>query len=862
MSQPFTRGPDDILSLLENAASFRQEWLRRMTERKAEIYKECGLPTGRISREDYYALYDRNPIAARSVEVLPRECWKVIPEVYEDDDPDTMTAFEGAWEDLPTLLSPTESHFETKPEDGGTVWEYLRRLDEQCGIGQFGVLLLGIDDGRPLWEPVEGVEIEGSVSGPENPKAKDKAREGDEQGGYQWGYGAWDGTGKAPRKPYKMQLNGAKFGREFVQNLAPPKPGAGAPPVGPRKVVVPREAAEPTSPPEKPKWESKTPLRYMRVFPEIIVDITRFEANRSSPRFGQPVEYLLTLNDPRFGDSYSGIGLTTATVRVHWTRVLHVADNVQACEWAGVPRMQQIYNNLVGLDKLFCGSPEMYWRGAFPGISFETHPQLGGDVVIDKTKLKEDVQQYFQGLQRYLTLMGMSAKTLAPQVVDPTPQINAQIQAVCVRLACPQRIFMGSERGELASGQDDSNWNGRLTERHKSFCTPKIVIPFVDRCIALGVLPPPAEGSSLKCRWPALGSMGKDQKAAVAAQVTTAMSTYVAGGVDALMEPVDYLTKVLEFTDEEARGIVERAAGHAEDQQAQQMEDQQMLIDEGLAPDPVDMAKQELEIKKQQANKPPAGLAKGAKPVVNYDPSQPRDDDGRWRHGGVGAVQVGLKGASGEIDPTTVPKREHLEMTRKAVNEAVSLLKSKGVDVSGIMDKVVVFADDTVGYHGLAQGNGLKLNVTDKILTELQSTHADSRKSYDSGEVGTFAMHDLTDSVLHEIGHNLHRKLSDKDFKEFEKVFSRTENNTDHMPSFYSQENSSEAFAESVVALARGRRFGGTGSNYGPLNPELRDFVASRVGFGLTTNADRGTSFDPLGGIMWEEAHAAQPATA
>jgi hypothetical protein len=35
------------------------------------------------------------------------------------------------------------------------VWDYLCDADIKCGIGHYGVILLGLDDGAPLNEPAE-----------------------------------------------------------------------------------------------------------------------------------------------------------------------------------------------------------------------------------------------------------------------------------------------------------------------------------------------------------------------------------------------------------------------------------------------------------------------------------------------------------------------------------------------------------------------------------------------------------------------------------------------------------------------------------------------------------------------------------
>jgi hypothetical protein len=221
--------------------------------------------------------------------------------------------------------------------------------------------------------------------------------------------------------------------------------------------------------------------------------------------------------------------------------------------------MLPIFNRLHDLQKLYSGSAEMYWRGAFPGLSIETHPQLGGDVEIDTEAARNQMEQYMNGLQRYFAIQGVTAKSLAPQVVDPTPQISTQIEAICIRLGIPMRIFMGSERGELASSQDSDTWDNRLRTRQNNYVTPRIIVPFIDRLIWLGILPEPA-GYSV-C-WPDLAEASANEKATTAQLVTDAMSKYVGGGVDQLIEPQNYLTKILGFTDEEAAEITEATVDH------------------------------------------------------------------------------------------------------------------------------------------------------------------------------------------------------------------------------------------------------------------------------------------------------------
>lgn len=459
---------DRLDALVSNAFSTRQKLVNAWLDPRRDINDECGYPPlGEITADNYWELFEREAVAARVVEVWPLESWQATPTVYEDEDPDTETDFELAWDEVARKLNGTSFY---KQEEGNPIWEYLRRADILSGIGHYGVLLIGIDDGEAnLSMPVKGFE----KGIPEKPVGKD------------------------------------------------------------RKLI------------------------YLRAFDESNAQITAYEGDKLNPRYGQPTKYLLTLHDPK--DSINATTPAASTVEVHWSRVIHIADNLNSSDILGVPRMRPVYNRLLDLRKLYSGSAEMYWRGAFPGISLETHPTLGGDVQIDKTAARAMMERYMNSLQRYLLAEGTTVKTLAPVVSDPGSQIDKQIDAICIKLTIPKRIFMGSERGELASGQDDSTWNGRLKERQHNYLTPRVIIPLIDRLILLGVLPMP---ESYSVSWPDLDTLKPAEQAALAVQRTDAIVKYVSGGADVLIAPRDFLTVVVGFDEEEVDSILDNVVEH------------------------------------------------------------------------------------------------------------------------------------------------------------------------------------------------------------------------------------------------------------------------------------------------------------
>jgi hypothetical protein len=291
------------------------------------------------------------------------------------------------------------------------------------------------------------------------------------------------------------------------------------------------------------------------VFDESAVQTVEFETNRRSPRYNKPKEYTISLAQAELHNGTS-LGRDSGSFKVHWSRVVHIADNLTSSEVYGVPRMRPVLNRLIDLDKLYGGSAEMYWRGAFPGISLETNPQLGGDVKLDIDSIRDMMWNYSNGLQRYLALTGMTAKSLAPQVADPSKQVEIQLDAICIKLAIPKRIFMGSERGELSSGQDSDTWDDRLRDRKHSHITPKIICPFIDRLIYIGVLPEPADGYHVS--WPEKVTTKPQERADIAVKRTDALAKYVAGQVSGIIDPLDFLSRVLGFDEDEAIEILQR----------------------------------------------------------------------------------------------------------------------------------------------------------------------------------------------------------------------------------------------------------------------------------------------------------------
>lgn len=441
-----------------------------------DLDRECGYPCT-PTVEHYRRLYDREGYASRVVNIWPDECWAVRPLIYETEDA-RITKFERAWSKLNRRIN---------------LLHYLHRADRLSGIGTFGVLLLGLDDGRKLSMPAAGIRPDGMISK------------------------------KRPKKNVQ--------------------------------------------------------LLYVRPFSEENVSISEVEQDRTSPRYGQPTLYSITVVSP-CGDGEA----ITDTLKVHWTRVVHLADNRESSEIAGIPRIRPVLNRLLDLRKLLSASAEMFYKGGFPGYSFETVPELIGESTMTEDTVREQFDEYMEGLKRYLALDGVTAKSLSPQVADPTAHVMAQLTTICATIGVPLRIFLGTESGHLASSQDTLNWNKRVFHRQETYLEPMVIRSTVDRLIALGVLP---EVEDYIIEWKDLNTMSDESKADVTLKKAQALMQYVSGKVEDVIPPHEFLTLYMGHTAEEADAIIkalDKAIASGKRYTAKE-------------PDPIELAKETAKIK-------------------------------------------------------------------------------------------------------------------------------------------------------------------------------------------------------------------------------------------------------------------------
>lgn len=307
----------------------------------------------------------------------------------------------------------------------------------------------------------------------------------------------------------------------------------------------------------KPVTPGNLDLLYVRPFHEDSAKIQAFEQDPKNPRYDLPLFYNLTISN--------GSGANSSSILVHHSRVIHCVNDPLESVVYGTPVLRSVFNRLMDLEKLVGGSAEMFWGGARPGYAGKLDPDftLGAT---EEAALQTQIDEYEHKLRRILISQGINLEALAPQVSDPRPHVDVQLQMISAATGIPKRILTGSERGELASEDDKISWNEYVQSRRDEFAESAILRPFVDKCVELGIISPPKDEYVVS--WSDLHAPSDKQKAEVGRSRAEALRAYTTNPIaERIVPPRAFYSMFLGLSDE-AIQLIEKIIGAEIDEDA------------------------------------------------------------------------------------------------------------------------------------------------------------------------------------------------------------------------------------------------------------------------------------------------------
>ena len=276
-------------------------------------------------------------------------------------------------------------------------------------------------------------------------------------------------------------------------------------------------------------------IAYFACYGQANAKVSEYVTDIKDPRYNLPLMYELT----NLRSASTTAAQTSKGVRVHWSRVIHFADGFLDDPLKGITRLQQVWDKLDELVKIVGGGSEAFWKLVFQGVQFDIDKDMDLDEE-QKQEMSDQIDEYEHNLRRYFRTRGVKVNPMGQDVADFSAQATTVLGIIAGTTGIPQRILLGSERGELASSQDKANWDERVADRQTEVCSPYLVQPTVDRLIAYGYLSDPG-ANGYWVRWPVIERTTQKEKAEVA-KLLSEVNTKIGGTV---VTPADVRDKVL-----------------------------------------------------------------------------------------------------------------------------------------------------------------------------------------------------------------------------------------------------------------------------------------------------------------------------
>jgi hypothetical protein len=283
-------------------------------------------------------------------------------------------------------------------------------------------------------------------------------------------------------------------------------------------------------------------LIYLATYHEENAQVHTWVTDPGDPRFGMPLIYKVKTTSGIENFRPSG---ASSELFVHWSRTLHVAEDLLEDEVFGRPRLERPLNRLFDLDKIAASTGEAYWQIVAKILQAKIDAQA--DVTPTQlAELDEKLLEMVHDLRRQFTGQGVELGWLESTVPTVKDIGDFYFSLIAGGAGIPKRILFGSEMGELASSTDQQTWFGQISERQEQFAEPMLIRAFIDRMILIQALPQPETGE-YEVQWPTLFEETDTQKADInlkRAQTAQAL-TPVGGNPQELVEIDDEGTVIL-----------------------------------------------------------------------------------------------------------------------------------------------------------------------------------------------------------------------------------------------------------------------------------------------------------------------------
>lgn len=240
---------------------------------------------------------------------------------------------------------------------------------------------------------------------------------------------------------------------------------------------------------------------YFNVYSYDGIEIVKTDNDPASPRFGLPVLYQLQTVDV---DRSQRKQVQIVSHIVHYTRIVHLAEGSLDSTIEGTSSLEAPWNALTDKEKVRGSSAEAYFRNARQKLALEVNEGSKSSTdPKEMAKLKENVENWQDGLEDVLRLNNMKANMLQPGMASPRDPFDICVEEVAGTTGIPVRILTTKAGGTVTGSEDKATWNALVHDRQDQECTTYLLDALAVMAEA-GILDLPEDAEVI---WPVQSSL-------------------------------------------------------------------------------------------------------------------------------------------------------------------------------------------------------------------------------------------------------------------------------------------------------------------------------------------------------------------
>jgi hypothetical protein len=241
--------------------------------------------------------------------------------------------------------------------------------------------------------------------------------------------------------------------------------------------------------------ENPAELDHLAVYSPRAASVDKEDEDKESERFGLPVMYKINRGKNQ-------------TIKVHYTRVLHVATRLDEHPWAGISVLENIWDDMTVYRNIRWAAGQVYWRMA--GLPVFTVPKNYKKAEIENflSTLGDPNVRSFLCLPEDKKVEILSAEG---RILGPEEFTDLVIRSISMGSSIPKQKLEGTEAGAVTGSEVNQREYYKYVSDQQKVYESEIVGPLIDLLMEINQIKPNID---YKIEWESAFELDSAMKAA------------------------------------------------------------------------------------------------------------------------------------------------------------------------------------------------------------------------------------------------------------------------------------------------------------------------------------------------------------